>query len=197
MAKIYILMGKSSTGKDTVMKKLIDEKSLGLKEIVIYTTRPMREKERHGKEYFFSTEEDLARLLQEGKVVELRAYETVQGVWKYFTVNDGQFHMDSQDNYLMIGTLEAYQQFRKYFGEETVIPLYLEVPDGLRIRRALEREERQLNPGYAELCRRFLADEEDFSPAKLQEAGVKKYYQNQDLESCILEITRDIQNAIS
>ena len=56
MGKIFYLMGKSSSGKDTMFKKLIEDKTLGLKTIVGYTTRPMREGECDGVEYFFVDE---------------------------------------------------------------------------------------------------------------------------------------------
>ena len=44
----------------------------------------------------------------------------------------------------------------------------------------------------AELCRRFLADEADFSEEKLSEAGIVKRFQNDDLERCLQEIFREI-----
>ena len=50
-----------------------------------------------GVEYHFVDEEKLQKFQEEGKVIELRAYNTVHGVWKYFTVDDGQF--DAEDNY--------------------------------------------------------------------------------------------------
>ena len=52
---------------------------------------------------------------------------------------------------------------QNYFGKENVIPIYIQVDDGVRLERALERERTQKEPKYAELCRRFLADEKDFS----------------------------------
>ncbi len=52
MGKIICLMGKSSTGKDTIFKSLLSDKDLGLKKIVPYTTRPIRAGERNGVEYF-------------------------------------------------------------------------------------------------------------------------------------------------
>lgn len=57
----------------------------------------------------------------------------------------------------MIGTLESYYGMREYFGEEQLIPIYIEVEDGLRLERALCRERQQKEPKYAEMCRRFLA----------------------------------------
>ena len=79
-------------------------------------------------------------------------YDTIHGPWNYFTVDDGQFDQDTAD-YLMIGTLESYQKMREYFGEERIVPLYIEVEDGERLMRALTRERMQKEPKYAEMCR--------------------------------------------
>ena len=64
--------------------------------------------------------------------------------------------------------------------------------DGLRLSRALERERRQQNPKYAELCRRYLADEKDFSEENLSELSIAGRYQYVDLETCISNIISDI-----
>ena len=181
MGKIYCIMGKSSTGKDTIYKKLIEDETLSLKEIIPYTTRPIRAGEQNGVEYFFCTEEQVDELLKQGKVIELRAYHTVHGIWKYFTVDDGQVDLKHQ-NYLMIGTLEAYLKIRDYYGEANVVPVYIEVEDGERLFRALTRERQQDSPKYDELCRRFLADAKDFSEEKLADAGIKQRFINQSLE---------------
>lgn len=181
MGKIYCIMGKSSTGKDTIYKKLIEDEMLSLKKIILYTTRPIRAGEQNGVEYFFCTEEQVDELLKQGKVVELRAYHTVHGIWKYFTVDDGQVDLKHQ-NYLMIGTLEAYLKIRDYYGEANVVPVYIEVEDGERLYRALARERQQDSPKYEELCRRFLADAKDFSEEKLTDAGIKQRFINQSLE---------------
>ena len=181
MGKIYCIMGKSSTGKDTIYKKLIEDETISLKEIIPYTTRPIRAGEQNGVEYFFCTEEQVDELLKQGKVIELRAYHTVHGIWKYFTVDDGQVDLKHQ-NYLMIGTLEAYLKIRDYYGEVNVVPVYIEVEDGERLFRALTRERQQDSPKYEELCRRFLADAKDFSEEKLADAGIKQRFINQSLE---------------
>lgn len=184
MGKIFYLMGKSSSGKDTMFKKLIEDKALGLKTIVGYTTRPMREGERDGVEYFFVDEEKMLSLEAEGKVIERRSYNTVHGIWSYFTVDDGQVDLESDDKYLLIGTLESYEKVRNYYGKENLIPLYISVDDGLRLQRALDRERQQDNPKYAEMCRRFLADEADFSKENIDRCEITVSYENVDLESC-------------
>ena len=170
MGKLFYLMGKSASGKDTIYKK-VKEQLPELKTIVIYTTRPIREGEEEGKEYHFCTEEDVSRLEKEGRIVELRSYNTIHGIWKYFTVNDGNIDLEKA-SYLLIGTLEAYTKIRDYFGNERVIPIYIEVEDGARLLRAIAREQKQEVPKYEEMCRRFLADAADFSEEKLADAKI-------------------------
>ncbi len=195
MGKIFCMMGKSSSGKDTLYQQILDYEGLLLKSIVLYTTRPIRSGEKDGKEYIFADEDMLARLTEAGKVIECRSYHTVHGVWKYFTVNDGQIDLTRQ-NYLTIATLESYLKIRDYFGEDFVMPIYIEVEDGVRLRRALEREEAQSNPRYAEMCRRFLADMVDFSEEKLAAAGITKRFFNEDLDEVRREITAYIRKFI-
>ena len=191
MSNIYYLMGKSSSGKDTIYKR-IKELHPELKTVTIYTTRPIREGEKNGKEYYFVNEEKLQQLLDDGKVIELRTYDTVHGPWNYFTVDDGQFDQDTAD-YLMIGTLESYQKMREYFGEERIVPLYIEVEDGERLMRALTRERMQKEPKYAEMCRRFLADTEDFSEENLKAVGITERFENRELEETVRKISERIQ----
>ncbi len=190
MGKIFYLMGKSASGKDTIYKK-VKEQLPELKTIVIYTTRPIREGERDGVEYFFVDDNRLQKLQEAGKVIELREYNTVHGIWKYFTADDGQF--DREDHLIAIGTLESYVQLKKYFGDEKLVPIYIEVEDGLRLERALSRERQQKEPKYEELCRRFLADAADFSVDKLSEAGITQKYLNINMDKCINEIVLGIR----
>ena len=187
MGKIYCMMGKSSSGKDTLYQKVL-ERLPQIHRVVPYTTRPIREGEQDGVEYHFVDDKQLAELETDGKIVELRAYNTVPGIWKYFTVDDGQIDL-AQGDYLLIGTLETYEKIREYYGAEHLVPIYIEVEDGERLARALERERRQAVPKYKEMCRRFLADEEDFCEENLKRLGIDKRYRNTDMETCLNEIT--------
>ena len=187
MGKIYCMMGKSSSGKDTLYQKVL-ERLPQIHRVVPYTTRPIRAGEQDGVEYHFVDDKQLAELETDGKVVELRAYNTVPGIWKYFTVDDGQIDL-AQGDYLLIGTLETYEKIREYYGAEHLVPIYIEVEDGERLTRALERERRQAVPKYKEMCRRFLADEEDFCEENLKRLGIDKRYRNTDMETCLNEIT--------
>lgn len=192
MGKIYCLLGKSSSGKDTLFKMLLEESGLSLKTIVPYTTRPIRVGEQESVEYHFVTEETQKKLEAEGKIIELRAYDTICGVWKYFTVDDGQIDL-ATDNYLVIGTLESYVKMRDYFGAEKLVPLYVEVEDGERLLRALTRERAQKEPNYAELCRRFLADSVDFSAERLKAAGICRWFENTEKNTTCKELVSYIK----
>ena len=187
MGRIYCIIGKSSTGKDTIYKKLLKNKKLQLNKIVPYTTRPIREGEENGVEYYFTDIDTLERLKQENKIVECRGYQTVHGMWYYYMVKDDQLDLTQKD-YLIIGTLESYKMTRDYFGDDKVCPIYIEVDDGVRLTRALLREKKQKSPKYEEMCRRYLADCQDFSEEKLQEAGIEKRFINDKLSSCIQEV---------
>ncbi|MBE5958818.1 MAG: guanylate kinase [Lachnospiraceae bacterium] len=191
MSKIFFVTGKSCTGKDTIFSILKDNSRLNLKTVVGYTTRPMRVGEQDGVEYFFVDEDKLNKLKDENKVIECRQYNTVHGIWNYFSVNDGQIDLKN-GNYIYIGTLESYEKFVEYFGEEVVYPIYVEVESGERLARAVMRERKQDEPKYKELCRRFIADEEDFSEDKILKAGIKKRYENNVLEECVEAIEKDI-----
>lgn len=192
MGKIFCLMGKSSSGKDTIYKKLMEDESLGLKRMVPYTTRPIREGEREGVEYHFVGEEELSSLQAAGRVVELRSYDTICGIWKYFTVCEEQMNLQ-KESYAVIGTLQSWHDMCEYFGREQMVPVYIEVEDGLRLERALARERSQTTPKYTELCRRFLADTEDFSEEKLKKEGIARRFQNVDFETCLQDIKLFIQ----
>ena len=187
MGKIFCLMGKSSSGKDTIFKEIRDDKDLNLKPVVSYTTRPKRINETQGVEYLFINEEQLDEFEKADKVIEKRVYHTVHGDWYYCTINDGQIDLNI-NNYLLITTLESYESLKKYYGEDKVYPLYVDIEDGIRLERALEREKRQANPNYNELCRRFLADNQDFSQENLSKLNINKFYINEDLQECIDEI---------
>ena len=196
MGKIYYIMGKSATGKDTLYKRIFQDEELQLKTVIPYTTRPIREGEKEGVEYFFCDSAKVLQLEEAGKVIERRDYHTIHGIWIYFTVDDGQIDLENK-NYLLIGTLESYQKLRNYYGKECLVPIYIEVEDGERLQRALNRERAEAIPKYEEMCRRFLADTKDFSEEKLQEAGITKRFINLDLEQTEQEIKTYIKSQMT
>ena len=73
------------------------------------------------------------------------------------------------------------------------MPLYIEVEDGRRLERALQRERGQSVPKYEEMCRRFLADSQDFSEEKIAEAGITRRFYNENLKDCLEDIEHYIE----
>ena len=190
--KIIYIMGKSSSGKDTIFKKL--KEKLDVNTYVMYTTRPIREGEKEGVTYHYISDEKMKRYIdgkENNKLIEYRTYQTVHGPWTYATFADEQFKTNK--DMMMLGTLESYEKMKKHF-EKELLPIYIEVEDGLRLERALKREREQKEPKYAELCRRFLADSKDFSEENLKKAGIVKRFENIELDKCLNEILNEIKN---
>ena len=182
---LYIVMGKSATGKDTLYGHILKAHP-ELAPVIPYTTRPIREGENDGEVYHFVDYETFTRMRDEGKIIESRCYHTVRGDWYYFTADDDQLTGDA--DHIMITTLEGYEQIRDYFGGEKVIPIYIEVSDVTRIERAVGREKKEDSPCIAEVCRRYLADDEDFSEEKLENDGIVRRVKNESLDEAMRQI---------
>ena len=73
MGKIFYIMGKSASGKDKIYSRLAGNKELNLKKLVLYTTRPIRDGEKDGVQYYFTDERRLQEFETAGKVIESRA----------------------------------------------------------------------------------------------------------------------------
>ncbi len=188
MGKLFVIMGKSATGKDSLYGRLL-ERNPQLKKVISYTTRPIRAGETNGREYHFVSREQMDRMEAQGRIIECRRYDTVLGPWFYFTADDGQIDFSGGD-YIIITTLEGYERLRAYYGADNIIPIYIEVEDFERLARAMKRERSQEAPCVPELCRRFLADEEDFSEEKLRKAGIGNRIVNDDFDRALMCIEK-------
>ena len=114
MGKLFVIMGKSATGKDSLYQRIVEDFP-ELQQVVTYTTRPIRAGETYGKEYFFVSEEEMHEMQEDDKIIECRVYQTVHGPWYYFTANDGQINLE-KGNYILITTLEGYRKLETFFG---------------------------------------------------------------------------------
>lgn len=195
MGKIICLMGKSASGKDTLYHRILSNEGLGLRRVVSYTTRPIRAGEQDGQAYFFCNEAELDRERMAGRVIEERTYRTVAGPWHYFTLADEQ--IDLTDGwYLLIATPQMVRSLRRFYGEEAVLAILVDLDDGERLTRAISRERLQEKPNYAEVCRRFLADEEDFAPAVLAELAPIHRVIHENTDDCVKQIEDYIRSVL-
>src|SRR5512141_1627585 len=66
---LIVISGPSGAGKDTVMQRM-KERGLPFHFVVTATTRPKRPNETHGKDYFFVSKEEFARMIDEDELIE-------------------------------------------------------------------------------------------------------------------------------
>ncbi len=193
MNKIFCLMGKSSSGKDTIYQQ-ISKDFIDLKNIVLYTTRPIRKGEIDGITYHYVTENIYQDMVEKNLVIEARSYQTIHGVWTYFT---SSANIDLENNsYITINTLDGYQKLVQYFGKECIVPIYIELESGERLQRALNRELKNENPKILEICRRFLTDQEDFCEERLSLCKIQERFYNDDLLECVEKIEEKIRQEL-
>lgn len=196
MSNLIYIMGKSSAGKDTIYQKVKEKIDTNL--YIPYTTRPMREGETQGREYNFITREEFNILEKEQKVMENRNYNVInkngeRDIWTYATIADKQW--EKEGDFLSIGTLESYTSILKYLRSHPekslrMVPVYIQISEEERKRRAIAREKTQIKPNFEEMERRLRADNIDFSSEKLRDAGISQFetFENYDLEKCVNKI---------
>ena len=136
MNRVFCLVGKSCSGKDTLYTRIL-ERNPELVPVILHTTRPMRPGEVDGQTYHFVTEEQLRRYEEEEQVIEKRVYQTTQGPWTYFTL---RFELDTDR--LLITTLEGARTLMNFYGPEAVVVIYLFLDDRTRLLRYIDRESR-------------------------------------------------------
>lgn len=136
--KIFVLCGKSASGKDTLLCKILGtagtNKTIG--SLPSVTTRPMRPGEQEGKEYNFVTDEVFEQLVREGTITCAKAFETSRGTYKYGKLLPS---MSLSDDVITIGDIDCIKELRKTYGAENVIGVYLTASTACRHTRALMR----------------------------------------------------------
>ena len=149
--KILALFGKAGAGKDTICKQLCSE--FNINKLIRTTTRPQRENETNGIEYNFESQESVTEkiLNTDEDFIEIGVFNH----WIYATpidqVKEG-WNITTCD-------IDAVNQMLSNTNEIEVYPVYVHVPDKVRLLRALNREE---DPNVKEIVRRFFSDEEDY-----------------------------------
>lgn len=146
---IYVIIGRSGSGKSSI-EKAVCEKIPDLNRIVSDTTRLARQGEVHGVDYHFVTRDEFKRCLDD--YVEY----TVYNGW-YYGINAKRINL--VNDYVCVANPQGYHQLKNRYGN-LVKGIVVHADGKERVLRYLQREE---NPNVYECCRRYLADEEDFS----------------------------------
>lgn len=146
---IYVIVGKSASGKSTFAKKLQEH---GIERIRTYTTRPRRPGEDE-KEYKFVTEEQFGLLDEMEFFLETVDYDANFGFCRYGSaLKDYQ----TKKNKCIILTPKGIEKLRKHPEIKKTI-IYLDYDRYTRLDRAIKRGDDRI-----EMIRRFDADDRDF-----------------------------------
>lgn len=185
MNRIFCVIGKSGAGKDTLYKEILSRATSDLIPIIPYTTRPKRVNETDGLNYFFVGEDQMNIFERNHQIMEKRQYSTVQGIWSYFTL---KFELEDNKDYILITTLEGLHNIIEQYGSKIVHVVYLYIDDKERLIRCINRESQQATPDYLEVCRRFIADQEDFSEEHMKQFEHIHYINTgEELEKCLVQ----------
>lgn len=155
---MIILLGKSASGKDTIVRNLVEQHDY--KRIITWTTRPMRPGEKEGVTYHYTTEEDFKKKINEGFFVEWKKYETVKGTWYYGTALDDIMKARNDDYSVIILTkdgLEKLNSFCSHLVGINLLSVYLDVDTKVIKQRLLKRGDDK-----KEAVRRIKYDKKDF-----------------------------------
>ncbi len=174
--KVVALFGKSGAGKDAIQKRIAS--SNNYHSVISCTTRPAREKEVNGKDYFFLTNDEFAEKVMNNEMLEATSFRG----WFYGTALDSLNQEQINIGVFNIAGISALlEDFRL-----DVLPICIDAPDKVRLIRSLNREE---NPDCAEICRRFQTDEADFRAIDFDYEIVE----NIDLSSAVEEVQKIIK----
>ena len=153
--KLIALFGESGAGKDTILQLICAEDPHLFYRVVTCTTRPKRDGEIEGVDYYFVSDEEFAAMAYEEKLVEAMEFNG----WFYGTpitsliedkINVGVFSPEGIG--CLLDTADEY--------DITVLPIYVSCLDKVRLIRVLNREE---DPDVEEIIRRYQTDKTDFS----------------------------------
>ncbi len=156
MRKLFTIMGKASTGKDTLTKMLHEKMELPI--ALSFTTRPMRNGETQGVEYDFITEKDFWDMHGCDLLAEYTSYDVAGGeTWYYGLTRE---ELEKSDYVLVIVNPDGFNQIKEIYGDK-VCSILIDAPADVRIKRYLDRDI-VTETKAEECCRRFLADQKDF-----------------------------------
>ncbi len=178
MAKglVIILSGASSVGKGTIRKALLEDPDLKLFYSISMTTRPKREEEVDGKDYYFVTHKEFAEAVKKKELLE---YTEFNGYYYGTPKNQVEFLCEMGKNVLI--EVEA----------QGVGPIKLNMPEAIAffiMPSSLEELEKQISELYkdddATISRRISKAKMDMELAPL----FKNTVVNNDIEKAHQQI---------
>ena len=185
--KVHILSGCSASGKDTILKEVV--KKSNIVPIISTTSRPMREGEVEGREYYFKTYRECEKLLQDGMFIESRMYNTKNGSWLYGITKDS-IDLKSDNEYIVIVDAQGRDTLIDYLlnnnvDRDNIRTYYIDSSARERLLRSLSREINADTEQVLEMCRRTIADYDEVEKYKHTYDYILKNETDEDLQRCI------------
>lgn len=171
--KLVAVVGKSGTGKDSLIKELLELDPSYFKKLVPITTRPKRDGEVEGDYYFYREKEDII-----AKLVNDEMLDTTEFRGWFYGVEKNQLD-ETKVNIGAFNNESIEQIYDILYSDIDLFVLFLNVEDKIRLIRILSRE---IKPDIQEIIRRYGTDEEDFNSLKLflDNNDICTYYMDND-----------------
>ena len=164
--KLILLIGCMASGKDTILKEMINE---GYAEPVIsHTSRPMRKAEKDGIEYHFVSAEEMLKMKENNEFIEFKSYKAANNEKWYYGVNKNSLEKGLSKNYILIVDITGMRQIKEYFKDDKdmeITTIFLDVDKETRRKRAIRRDDMTLEK-VKEIERRLKADDKEVYPFK-------------------------------
>lgn len=164
--KLILLIGCMASGKDTILKEMINE---GYAEPVIsHTSRPMRKGEKDGIEYHFVSAEEMLKMKENNEFIEFKSYKAANNEKWYYGVNKNSLEKGLSKNYILIVDITGMRQIKEYFKDDKdmeITTIFLDVDKETRRKRAIRRDDMTLEK-VKEIERRLEADDKEVYPFK-------------------------------
>ena len=182
---IFCVMGKSATGKTTLVKDLVDNLSfVNVKELISTTSRPVRSGEIDGVHYNFKSKEYFIE--NKDNFCELISYNTVHGIWSYGI--EKETILNAPRFSIVIVTPKGCLKLKESLPDYNIIPILVHVADKERYNRLIERGDNS-----DEVKRRIKTDAKDFENVlDLSPIIFYNYNYSKTLKNMINEISCEI-----
>ena len=157
MSKVFMIIGKSFSGKDTLLNSILSDKEFceknKLKRLVRYTTRKPRPNEVEGETYHFIS--DITRFENKENVI-MSSFYTEFGIWSYIT---DLSEMEKDTNYIMVGDPDTLVLYKDKLQDDLCV-IFLMPPDWVLMKRFGTRDDNEeySEKKYKEIHRRFIDD---------------------------------------
>lgn len=159
---LTIIMGKTCSGKNAVVKELV---SRGWSQIITYTSRPKRRGEKNGREYFYISDDDFSNKINNGYFVEWKSYNVNGKIWYYGSPSEEIIEASLDDkNHVIILTPQGVEDtlafLSKYITDYQINIIYLYANRSTILKRLQKRKDKNDS-----IERRMRADDIDFKNA--------------------------------